>query len=81
MPTKRPTKPVTPKVAPDGKPNALQKPMQPPPELAAIVGAASLPRGAVVSKVWDYIKAHNLQNPDNRTDAQKNSPLQMPASS
>jgi SWIB/MDM2 domain len=31
--------------------------------LAAVVGSVPLPRGAVVSKVWDYIKAHNLQNP------------------
>ena len=24
-----------------------------------------LPRGEVVKKVWDYIKQHQLQNPDN----------------
>ena len=23
-----------------------------------------MPRGEVVSKVWEYIKAHKLQNPD-----------------
>jgi chromatin remodeling complex protein RSC6 len=68
MPAKPSTKPVTPKVAADGKSNALQKPVQPSPELAAIVGPAPLPRGAVVSKVWDYIKAHNLQNPGNRRE-------------
>jgi chromatin remodeling complex protein RSC6 len=68
MPTKPPTKPVTPKATADGKPNALQKPMQPSPELAAVVGSAPLPRGAVVSKVWDYIKAHDLQNPGNRRE-------------
>jgi upstream activation factor subunit UAF30 len=68
MPTKPPDKSVTPKAAADGKPNALQKPLQPSPELAAVVGSAPLPRGAVVSKVWDYIKAHNLQNPGNRRE-------------
>jgi upstream activation factor subunit UAF30 len=68
MPTKPPTKPVTPKAAADGKPNALQKPVQPSQELAAVVGQAPLPRGAVVSKVWDYIRAHNLQNPGNRRE-------------
>ncbi len=49
------------------KPNALQKPLQPTPELAAIVGDSPIPRGEVVSKVWDYIRTHSLQNP--RTSA------------
>jgi chromatin remodeling complex protein RSC6 len=47
---------------------ALSKPMQPSKELAEIVGAAPLARSAVVSKVWDYIKKHKLQNPDNRRE-------------
>ena len=68
MPAKPTTKPVTPKAAADGKSNALQKPVQPSPELAAVVGPAPLPRGVVVSKVWDYIKAHDLQNPSNRRE-------------
>jgi chromatin remodeling complex protein RSC6 len=46
------------------KPNALQQPLQPSPELAAIVGGAKLARGEVVSKVWVYIKENKLQNPD-----------------
>ncbi|KQP55244.1 hypothetical protein ASG40_09695 [Methylobacterium sp. Leaf399] len=50
------------------KPNALQQPLKPTEELAAIVGAASLPRGEVVSKVWEYIKKHNLQNPENKRE-------------
>ena len=50
------------------KPNALQKPLQPSKELAAVVGSAPLPRGEVVSKVWDYIKKHDLQNPENRRE-------------
>ena len=45
------------------KPNALQQPLQPSPELAAVVGSAKLARGEVVSKVWAYIKEHKLQNP------------------
>jgi chromatin remodeling complex protein RSC6 len=53
----------------DGKkPNALQKPLQPSKELAAVVGAEPLPRGEVVSKVWGYIKQNNLQNPENRRE-------------
>ena len=47
------------------KPNALQKPLQPSKELATVVGAQPLSRGEVVSKVWEYIKQHNLQNPEN----------------
>lgn len=46
------------------KPNALQQPLQPSPELAAIVGEGTMPRGEVVSKVWQYIKSNKLQNPD-----------------
>jgi chromatin remodeling complex protein RSC6 len=44
------------------KPNALQTPLTPSAELAAIVGAAAITRGDVVKKVWDYIKANNLQD-------------------
>ncbi len=50
------------------KPNALQQPLQPSKELAAVVGKEPLPRGEVVSKVWDYIRKHQLQNPENRRE-------------
>jgi chromatin remodeling complex protein RSC6 len=51
------------------KPNpALMKPLQPSNELAAVVGSSPLPRTEVVSKVWDYIKANNLQNPENKRE-------------
>ncbi len=46
------------------KPNALQQPLQPSAELAAVVGEGTMARGEVVSKVWVYIKEHKLQNPD-----------------
>ena len=26
------------------------------------------PRGKVVSKIWEYIRSHNLQNPENRRE-------------
>ena len=52
----------------DRKPNALQKPLQPSKELAAVVGTEPLPHGEVVSKVWDHIKKHELQNPENRRE-------------
>lgn len=50
------------------KANALQKPLQPSPELAAVVGSGQITRGEVVSKIWDYIKKNNLQNPENKRE-------------
>jgi upstream activation factor subunit UAF30 len=50
------------------RPNALQQPLRPSAELAAVVGPEPLPRGEVVSKVWEYIKANGLQNPENRRE-------------
>ena len=50
------------------KPNALQQPLQPSPELAAVVGSGKLARGEVVKKIWEYIKKNNLQNPANKRE-------------
>ena len=47
---------------------ALMKPLQPSKELAAVVGSDPLPRPEVVSKVWDFIKKNNLQNPQNKRE-------------
>ena len=44
------------------------KPMTLSPELEAVVGKGPMPRSEVVSKLWVYIKAHNLQDSsDKRT--------------
>ncbi len=51
-----------------GPNSALKKPLTPSKDLAAIVGAAPLARTEVVSKVWDYIRKHNLQNPANKRE-------------
>jgi upstream activation factor subunit UAF30 len=56
------------KKAAGGKPNALRQPLRPSEELAAVVGPGPLPRTEVVGKIWDYIKANNLQNPENRRE-------------
>ena len=45
---------------------AFMKPLTPSPELAAVVGSSPLPRTAVVSKLWIYIKKHNLQDKSNK---------------
>jgi chromatin remodeling complex protein RSC6 len=55
-------------MAEEKKPNALQQPLQPSPELAAVVGSGKLARGEVVSKIWEYIKKNNLQNPANKRE-------------
>src|SRR3978361_156921 len=47
---------------------ALAKPLKPSEQLAAIVGKSALPRTEVVSKVWEYIRKHNLQNPENKRE-------------
>ena len=59
-----------------GRANALQKPLQPSEELAAVVGSGPLPRGQVVSKIWEYIRSHNLQNPENRREILADDKLQ-----
>ncbi len=56
-------------------PNALQKPLQPSPALAEVVGSAPLSRGDVVSKIWVYIKKNNLQNPANKREILADSKL------
>jgi chromatin remodeling complex protein RSC6 len=55
---------------------ALMKPLQPSKELAAVVGADPLPRPEVVSKVWDYIKTHKLQDPQNKREIMADEKLQ-----
>jgi chromatin remodeling complex protein RSC6 len=47
---------------------ALMKPLQPSQELAAVVGSQPLARPEVVSKVWEYIKKNDLQNPQNKRE-------------
>ncbi len=42
------------------------KALTPSAALAAVVGAAPLPRTEVVSKMWVYIKKHNLQDSVNK---------------
>jgi len=44
----------------------LARPVKPSNELAEITGSDPLPRSEVVSKMWDYIRKNNLQNPENK---------------
>jgi chromatin remodeling complex protein RSC6 len=54
--------------AAEKKPNGLQKVLKPSAALSGVVGSAGLSRGEVVSKMWAYIKQHNLQNPTNKRE-------------
>lgn len=45
---------------------AFMKPMQPDPALAAVVGKDPKPRTEITKKIWDYIKANDLQDQDNK---------------
>jgi len=54
---------------------ALQKPVQLSPELEAVVGKGPMTRAEVTKKIWDYIKANNLQNPANKRNILANDKL------
>jgi len=45
---------------------ALLKPLNLSAELEAVVGPGPMPRSQVVKKLWEYIKKHDLQNPENK---------------
>jgi upstream activation factor subunit UAF30 len=67
----KPAKSAAPKAdapAPKKLNAALAKPLKPSHELGAVVGNHPLPRTEVVSKVWEYIRKHNLQNPENKRE-------------
>jgi len=68
-------KPAATKAA-GAKTNALQKPLQPSKELAVVVGSNPIARGEVVSKMWEYIKKNNLQNPENKREILADDKLQ-----
>ena len=44
----------------------LMKAVQPSAALAAIVGTQPLPRTEITKRIWDYIKAHGLQDAQNK---------------
>lgn len=56
------------KAAPKAKADGLSRPYTPSAELAAVVGKDQLSRADVVSKMWEHIKANNLQNPEDKRE-------------
>jgi chromatin remodeling complex protein RSC6 len=68
-PAKKAAAPAKKAAAPAKKrtPNAaFMKALTPSAALAAVVGAAPLPRTEVISKLWVYIKKHGLQDSVNK---------------
>ena len=51
-----------------GARGGLARPVTPSADLAQITGSDPLPRSQVVSKMWDYIRKNNLQNPENKRE-------------
>lgn len=43
------------------------KPVQPDEKLAAVIGQEPVSRTQVTKKVWEYIRQHSLQDPENKT--------------
>jgi upstream activation factor subunit UAF30 len=66
------------KVAAKRTPNAaFMKALTPSPALAAVIGAAPLPRTEVTKKVWEYIKKHNLQDAANKRNINADDKLKV----
>merc|ERR1712213_119945 len=69
MPPKKSEKSADSAAPKEKKATGLTKPMTLSPELAAIVGAKKdekLARSEVVKRLWAYLKAQNLQDPENK---------------
>jgi upstream activation factor subunit UAF30 len=63
----KPAKAAAKPAAAPRKPNAaFMKPMTLSPVLAAVIGAAPIPRTEVTKKIWEYIKKHKLQDEANK---------------
>jgi upstream activation factor subunit UAF30 len=46
--------------------SAFMAPLTPDAALAAVVGSNPLPRTEVTKKIWDYIREHKLQDPNDK---------------
>jgi chromatin remodeling complex protein RSC6 len=54
----------------------FNKPLTPSPELAAVIGSTPLPRTEVTKKIWEYIKANNLQDAANKRNINADAKLE-----
>ena len=46
--------------------SAFMKPMQPDAILAAVIGSEPIPRTEVTKRIWDYVREHKLQDPNDK---------------
>ena len=60
----------------DKRGSALQRPVQPDDKLAAVVGNQPQPRTEITKKIWDYIKANNLQDAKDKRSINADAKLQ-----
>ncbi len=56
---------------------AFLKPMNLSSDLEAVVGKGPMPRSEVVKKLWEYIKRHDLQNPQNKRNIKADDKLKV----
>lgn len=47
--------------------SAFAKPVTPDEKLARVVGPEPVPRTELTKKLWEYIRKHNLQDPEAKT--------------
>jgi chromatin remodeling complex protein RSC6 len=55
--------------------SGFNKPVQPDEKLAEVIGNEPLSRTEVTKKVWEYIRSHGLQDPENKTFIKADSKL------
>lgn len=53
------------------------KPMTLSADLAAVIGAAPIPRTEVTKKIWEYIKKNNLQDAANKRNINADAKLKV----
>jgi len=63
---KSPAAKKTPAAKAAGAATGFNKPLTPSTELASIIGSDAIPRTEVTKKIWEYIKANNLQDAANK---------------
>ena len=56
---------------------AFMKPMTLSADLAAVIGAAPIPRTEVTKKIWEYIKKNNLQDAANKRNINADAKLKV----
>ena len=56
---------------------ALMRPLKVSAALEAVVGKGPLPRGQVVKKLWEYIKANGLQDQVNKRNINADDKLKL----